>query len=61
MPIQPCVKNGKQGYKWGKSGTCYTGKNAKQKALAQMRAIYAQGYKENIIKKTYGQQSKTNN
>lgn len=34
-----CQKNKKKGYKWGKSGKCYTGKNAKAKALRQGRAI----------------------
>lgn len=44
MPIKPCQKNNKKGWKWG-SGTCYTGKGGKEKAKKQMKAIYASGYK----------------
>jgi hypothetical protein len=36
-----CQQDGKSGWKWGKSGKCYTGPNAKEKALAQGRAIEA--------------------
>jgi len=39
------IKKVKGGYKWGKSGKLYTGKNAKKKAQRQARAIYASGYK----------------
>jgi hypothetical protein len=47
MPLTRSTKNGKPGYKWGKSGKVYTytpGNNAskeraKQKALRQGRAI----------------------
>lgn len=41
MPVKRCQKDGKKGYKWGDSGTCYTGPDARQKALAQGRAIEA--------------------
>lgn len=41
MPVQECTKNGKPGYKWGKSGKCYTGGGAKAKAEKQGRAIKA--------------------
>lgn len=49
MPVQKCVKNGKPGYRWGRSGKCYTyttGNNrsrnrAKQKAYLQAAAIKA--------------------
>jgi len=48
MPVQRCQKNNKPGFKWGKSGVCYTyikGNKrsmnlAKEKALKQGRAIY---------------------
>lgn len=40
----PTHKQG-SGYQWGQSGKVYTGANAKQKADAQGRAIYANGYK----------------
>ena len=39
MPIQKCQRNKKKGWKFGKSGKCYTGKNAKEKAKRQGRAI----------------------
>lgn len=45
MPAQRCSKNGKPGWKWGASGTCYTGPGAKAKANRQGRAAYASGYK----------------
>lgn len=41
MPLMRCQKNGRPGWKWGESGTCYTGRNAKERALEQMRAIKA--------------------
>jgi len=42
MPIK---KVGKDGYKFGNSGKLYKGKGAKDKAVAQMKAMYANGYK----------------
>jgi len=39
------IKKVKGGYKWGKSGKLYRGKDAKKKAQRQARAIYASGYK----------------
>ena len=39
MPIKRCRKDNKPGYKWGDQGKCYTGKDAKEKALKQARAI----------------------
>jgi hypothetical protein len=47
MPVKPCTKNGKKGFKWGDQGTCYTynsndsKEQARKKALAQGRAIKA--------------------
>ena len=41
MPAKRCQKDGKQGWKWGDSGTCYTGRDAKRKAEEQGRAIEA--------------------
>jgi hypothetical protein len=42
MPIQSCkLPNGKQGYKWGKSGKCYASRASAEK---QARAAYASGY-----------------
>jgi len=42
MPRKRCQKNGKKGWKWGNKGTCYTGKDAKEKADRQGRAIKSQ-------------------
>ena len=41
MPVQRCTKNGKKGWKWGANGTCYIGRDAKEKAERQGRAIEA--------------------
>jgi len=45
MPIMSCSSGGKSGYKWGNSGHCYTGPNARARAAAQAAAAYANGYK----------------
>jgi hypothetical protein len=39
MPIQPCKAKGKSGFKYGDTGKCYTGKEAKQKAIKQGLAV----------------------
>jgi len=39
MPLMRCQKNGKSGWKFGKNGHCYTGKDAKLKAIKQGFAI----------------------
>lgn len=39
MPLQRCQVGNKLGWRWGKKGKCYTGGNAKQKALKQALAI----------------------
>jgi len=57
MPVQRCTENGKPGWKWGKSGKCYTyeagndkaSDKAKQKAHIQGAAIEKAGYKENTM------------
>ncbi len=35
MPLKRCTKDGKQGWKWGERGKCYTGKEGKKKAIRQ--------------------------
>ncbi len=45
MPVQRCQKNGRKGWKFGSSGTCYVGQGAKSKAKRQGRAIRASGYR----------------
>lgn len=39
MPITKCSKKGKVGFRFGKSGRCYTGTGAKKKAIKQGKAI----------------------
>ena len=39
MPLKQCNIKGRPGWKWGDSGKCYTGKDAKKKALKQGVAI----------------------
>lgn len=41
MPVEKVTKNGKIGYRWGKQGKIYTGKDAKKKASNQGKAIKA--------------------
>ena len=45
MPVMRCTKGGKSGYKYGKSGTCYTGPGARAKAAKQGRAIKTSQHK----------------
>lgn len=39
MPVKPCTRDGKSGYKYGDSGKCYTGPGARKKATKQGQAI----------------------
>ncbi len=41
MPVQRCAEGRKMGWKYGKTGKCYTGKDGKAKAAKQGRAIEA--------------------
>ncbi len=47
MPVQTCAEYSKSGYRWGKSGKCFTGSSALKKAKQQEKAIYSSGWKEN--------------
>ncbi len=38
MPIQSCTKNGKPGFRWGKTGKCYTYNNEKSRKAAISKA-----------------------
>lgn len=44
MPVKRCSSGGRTGWKWGDSGKCYTGTDAKRRARAQGRAVRASGY-----------------
>ena len=46
MLLTRCFVDNKKGWKWGESGTCYTGKNARQQALAQRNAVVAKKEKK---------------
>jgi hypothetical protein len=35
MPLQNCTESGESGWRWGKSGKCYTGRDGKKKAIQQ--------------------------
>jgi len=50
MPVEKCEIYGESGYRWGKTGKCYTGEGARERALAQGKAIEASEdmTKENI-------------
>lgn len=39
MPLMKCRRKNKSGWKYGESGRCYLGKDAKEKAKKQGRAI----------------------
>ena len=39
MPLKRCSENKESGWKWGDSGKCYTGRDAKKKAKKQGVAI----------------------
>jgi len=39
MPLKKCQNNNQDGWKWGENGHCYTGKDAKQKAIKNGVAI----------------------
>ena len=39
MPLKNCTVDGKAGYQWGNAGKCYTGPDAKKKAIKQGVAI----------------------
>ena len=45
MPLMRCQTNGKRGWKYGRSGKCYAGRFGKAKAIKQMRAMFASGYR----------------
>jgi hypothetical protein len=54
MPVQPCTKDGKPGYRWGETGKCYTYPPGSRKARADARmqaeiqgyAVEKSGYQE---------------
>lgn len=53
MPLKQCSIDGVPGYKWGDSGTCYTGSDAKEKALEQGKAIEASKSEETKDEKPF--------
>lgn len=45
-----CQKEGQDGFKWGESGTCYIGSDAREKALTQGKAIEASKHSDSETK-----------
>ena len=41
MPVQRCRRNGKPGYRWGKSGKCYTYTPGSKRGREMARALAA--------------------
>ena len=55
MPLKQCQINGTDGFKWGDEGKCYTGPDAKKKAIAQGIAIEGDKFiKKNNVNKSNG-------
>jgi hypothetical protein len=49
MPVKKCQSKGKTGWKYGDTGKCYTGKDAKKKAIKQGLAVaQSQGRKPKL-------------
>lgn len=46
MPLKQCQIDGKRGWKWGDEGKCYTGPEAKSKAVKQGIAIEGGNFEE---------------
>lgn len=57
MPLMRCTKDGKQGWKYGKSGKCYTGSGARAKAEKQGKAIEAGKHSNNVLQSLTGNMS----
>lgn len=54
MPVKRCQINGKQGWKWGDEGTCYTGPDAKERAIRQgIAALRSQARRAGIDEDEY--------
>ncbi len=45
MPVQRVRTRRGVGYRWGRSGEIYYGADARERAAAQGRAVYAAGYR----------------
>lgn len=52
MPLENCSVNGKSGWRWGKSGKCYTGDDAKKKAIKQGYVEDPKKFKEEMATAT---------
>lgn len=54
MPLMTCTENGRQGYRWGTEGACYTHDGTERgKAIAKKKAI-KQAVAINMSKKRAG-------
>jgi len=45
MPVMRCALGKRRGFKWGHSGKCYV---SRAKAIEQMKAILASGWKHPV-------------
>ena len=52
MPLKKCSKDGKEGWKYGDNGYCYTGKNAKKDAIKQGYSYEPEKVKKYLSKST---------
>lgn len=65
MPLKRCQIEGKDGWKWGDEGKCFTGPDGKRKAIAQAIAIISKNPKDinefaaNIISVDYDNTAST--
>ena len=50
MPLRRCTEDGKSGWRWGERGKCYTGPDAKSKAMAQAVAIGDVGKRRDALR-----------
>ena len=57
MPLERCGSDGK-GWRYGKSGKCYTGKDAKKKAIRQFLGMKYNGYKGDLTSKAFLDESR---
>lgn len=53
MPLEKCSVNGRDGFRWGSDGKCYTGPDAKKKALKQGYAEDPKHFKEEMTKSDF--------
>ena len=53
MPVERCQSMGRDGFRWGQRGFCYTGEGAREKAERQGVAIRVGGYTEPLTDRDF--------